>query len=304
MTNQSERQAVDQARREAEQQTIGRLRTFTGIDGYTPDHNAPEHLAYVRYEQDLRDGLEVWSAHLEASVSNLDRRTELRDDAQRLLDNELQRRQDERVISGVAARMFGPLQDVTFQEKRELAKRERDVDDGERRRQQCESRVREIGEELALVSTWLERTFVQVAEAQVERQRLHEAEKRSREEAGRDVSPRGYAVYTVEKFIDEDERRLARWQQNHPVLEGATIIHRLRADGFDANGSGNWIVVWNWKTNETFVELTGAGRSPLVWLLGTKLTTLQQATDLFDPLLPRINERNSLALAFDAYDAY
>lgn len=304
VTTQNEREAVDQARQEAERETIAALRSFTGIAGYTPSLELPEHSSYLKYEQQLREGLAVWSARLEATAKNLDRRIELRDDAGRRLDEEQQRRQGERAGSGVAARVLGAVQDVSFQEKRDLSKRQRDVVAGEQELQRCESRVGEISGELELVSTWLERMFSAVAAARAEREQRRDEEELARVQAGRDVSPRGYSVYTAENFVSEDERRLARWQQNHPVLEGATIIHRLRADGFDSNASGNWIVVWNWRTNETFVELTGAGQPPLVWLLGTKISTLQQATDLFDPLLPRINERNSLALAFDAYDAY
>ena len=305
MTSQSDRDALEQARQSGIQEAITALRTFTGISGYTPAQPDPEHRSYVRYEEDLRDGRDVWAERLIRGRETVDRLTEQQEQARRVMEEEQQRRQAERVGSNVGGRVLGALKDVTFQEKRDHAAIGRQVDEAWQEVYRCESRVQEIETELAAVTGWVEQMFADVEATRSERQRRHDDDQLAREHAGRDVSPRQCVVYTPEEFVAADTRRLLRRESDHVVLDGSILSYKWRRDGDDDSypDTGNWMLVWNPTTHETFLERAGHGVSPMVWLLGTKISSEKQALDVFLPLEARVRERNSLALVLDTYQA-
>lgn len=304
MTSETERKAIEEAKQAAIEQTISQLRVFTGIPGYTPDPNRPEHLSYVDYEQELRVGRDIWNDRLRSSIERVGRAVENRTNARQRMDAEQQRRTDERAGSNVAGRLLGTVKDVTFPEKRDHAASERKVEEARQEQQRCELRVQDIDAELSAVNAWVEQMFSDVDRARAERQQLRNDEQLRREQAERDVSSRWCGVETPEAFVRGDSRRLARMQGKQIVLEGITLGHDWRRDGDDVgNGSGSWTLVWNSSNNEMSLELAGHNKSPVVWLMGTKITTEQQALDLYDPIAHRMKERNSLALVLDAYEA-
>lgn len=304
MTTDTERKALQDARETAIQQTTKRLRFFTGIPGYTPDLATPEHVSYIAYERDLQIGHEIWSENLRSSEANLNRLIALRETARESMEAVQDRRREERAGSNIAGRVLGLAKEFTYPEKRHFQYRERQVDEAHEERQQCSWNLKTVDEELEKVTSWVEQMFSDVDRARIERRELKEAEQLEREQAGRDVSSRWCTVETPDDFIKGDPLRLARMQGTQIVLEGGVMGTGWRRDGDDVgNNRGSWLLAWNPKNNETYLELTAHNRDAVVWLLGTKITTQQQADALYDPIAGRISERNSLALVLDAYKA-
>ncbi|UFU16051.1 hypothetical protein LQK89_17675 (plasmid) [Curtobacterium sp. C1] len=307
MTTQSEREQIDQARAVARAETIAELRRFTGIPGYTPELGDPEHVSYADYELQLEHGLSVWSANFDSAVESVTRATAIRDGARKRMDDEQQRRIDERAGANRISRLVGAAKDVTFPEKRDHAQRERELEEKWEYQHRCENRVREIRAELAEVSAWLELMFTTAATAQAARQQRRVDEEVRQEQAARDVSSRRFATFTRDEFAEQDQRRVARVERGHLTLEGSVLGTGWRQDSTDDSSGnsvkGNWSLVWNHLTNETTVELAAYRHEPMVWLLGTKITSVQQFQDVFNPLQGRMTERNSLALVLDAYEA-
>ena len=168
MTSQNDRQALEQAREAGAAEAVRQLRSFTGIAGYTPDLNEPEHRAYLAYERQLAHGLEVWSSHQSNRQARVDRLIERRDEARRVMDAEQRRRQDERADS-VGGRFLGAIQDVTFPEKREHSALVKAVDEAWETRYAADDRVTEIQAELARVSHWIEQMLADVDAARAAR---------------------------------------------------------------------------------------------------------------------------------------
>lgn len=303
MTNQTDRQALEQARQSGIAQAVSELRTFTGIPGYRPELTETEHRAYVAYERDLAHGLEVWMGKQRSYDANVQRLIERRNQASRVMDDVLQRRKDERADGNVGGRIVGALQDVILPEKREHAALEKSVEEAWQLRYSADARVSEISTELSRVSNWVEQMFADVDELRATRQENDEAARRARECAARDLSSRWCTVYALEVFIAENERRVDRPRDN-PFIGGWEYGNRWRRDGDDfTSGDGNWALHWIGETSETVLELTSPHQPATVWLLGKAITSEEQAARVFQPIEPRMRERNSIALVLDAYRA-
>ncbi len=136
--------AVEAARRKATLETLAELRAFTGIETYVPDHTAPEHVAYLGYEQDLANGLQVWTGHEVSSKQSVDRLIERRNAASRAVDEELERRMVERADRNVALRVPGKVQDLAIREKAHLRDVEKRLEHAWADLHHAEDRVREI----------------------------------------------------------------------------------------------------------------------------------------------------------------
>lgn len=303
MANQTENQALERARNEAINETVSRLRAFTGISGFTPDLKEPEHRAYLAYELELAHGLELWTGHRDARQGEVDRLIVINADARHAMEAERQRRRSER-SGGLLSQARGVIQDAAFPEKKQFAATSKVLKDAWASLHAAEDRVREIKSELLRVSTWLEQLFADVEAIRIDRHERENAARLEREYAARDTSPRNFAVFTPEEFVDADARRLARHQGGILVLDGLTYTSGWRRDQDDfATGRGNWMLVWNSATSETFLERVMYGGQPEVWLLGTKIATQDQATEFDESLRPQVNERNSVAVVLDAYTA-
>jgi hypothetical protein len=303
MANQTDSQALEQARENGTAEAVRQLRAFTGIAGYTPDLNEPEHRAYLVYERELVHGLNVWTDHQRTRQATVDRLIERRNEAQRIMDGTQQQRQSER-SDNFGARAIGALKDAVAQETRTYKALVKEVDEAWEIRYAADHRVHEIQTELEKVSSWLEQMFVDVEASHSERQAAAEAARLDREHAARDVSPRGATVFTPEEFVDLDPRRLLERRPGHLVLDGLPYGYRWRRDQDDSpRGEGSWTLVWNPTTHETFLERAGYEQTPQVWLLGTKITTERQAGKVFGSIETRMSERNSLAIVLDAYGA-
>ncbi|MBE3077060.1 hypothetical protein [Clavibacter michiganensis] len=59
--------------------------------------------------------------------------------------------------------------------------------------------------------------------SRVEREDQVARERLEAEHARRDISPRGFQVFSPQEFVDEDGRRLAHQQPNHFLLDGCRI---------------------------------------------------------------------------------
>ncbi|WP_228512777.1 hypothetical protein [Clavibacter sp. VKM Ac-2872] len=294
--------AVEAARQKATLETLAELRAFTGIEAYEPDHTAPEHVAYLGYEQDLANGLQVWTGHEVSSRENVDRLIERRNAASRAVDEELERRTAERADRNVAVRVLGKVQDLAIRERAHLRDVEKRLEDAWADLHHAEDRVREIQTELYEVGAWLEEMYVSVEASRVERQEQAARERLEAEHARRDTSPLGFQVFSPQEFVDADGRRLAHQQPDHFVLDGLSFPGRWRRDeDDDFNDEGAWSLMWNPTTRETFLERAGYGRQPEVWLLGTRITTQDAVTDFEASISSHRDERNSLAVVLEAY---
>ncbi len=294
--------AVEAARQRAILETLAELRAFTGIEAYEPDHTAPEHVAYLGYEQDLANGLQVWTAHVDSSKENVDRLIDRRNAASEAVDDELERRTAERADRNVAVRVLGKVQDLALREKAHLRDVEKRLEEAWADLHHAEDRVREIQTELYAVRVWLDEMYATVESSRVERQEQAARERLEAEHARRDTSPREFEVVSPQEFVDEDGRRLAYQQHDHLVLNGLPFTGGWRRDDDDDfNDRGAWTLMWNPSTRENFLERAGHGRQPKVWLLGTRITTQDEATDFDASISSHRDERNSLAVVREAY---
>lgn len=295
--------AHDAGRFEGREETIKELRTFTGVAGFKPSLDAPEHTAYVDYERELINAAAVGQQNLDRAreelQSKIDRRNKTFEDLQTALD----RRREERAGSPIG-RLIGKATDRTIPQRAVHDRAERDAKGAQKRVSKAVSHLQAISDELVSVRRWLETMFSEVEQASASRDALIEQARLDEERATRDITPRWCSVYSLQAFVDEDpQRRSAAWGDN-VVVSGIDYGYRWRRDGDDsALGDGNWSLHWIEETHETILERRSPHAPIEIWLLGAAITSNDDVGRIFIPLEARMSERNSLALVLDAYAA-
>ncbi len=118
----------------------------------------------------------------------------------------------------------------------------------------------------------------------------------------------GIAALDPQARVDAGRRRTApatvafveRLALTRPRPSIATL-HRLAAADAQQREDPIPSLMWNSSTRETFLERAGYGRQPKVWLLGTRITTQDVATDFDASISSRRDECNRVAVVLDAY---
>lgn len=159
--------------------------------------------------------------------------------------------------------------------------------------------LRAFGHELSRVEEWRTSTVEQIAAAEEQRTTDIENARVEAAAARRDSSPRWCTVLVREEFIAGDERRQARAWQGSPVVAGVDFGYDWRRDSDDVGGRGIWTLHWIPETQETFFEANDDAGT--IWILGTGVKSMEEASVLYESLEHRQRERNSVGLILDAY---
>lgn len=283
-----------------EASAFGRLRTFTGIpDVVEPDPTLPEHLAYPIYERRLRDEI----ADERATIERLsDHERDAANELHTLVDRSAEQLERRKAGRTGLVRATGAIADRFHPSHRHVTDARREVEVVQQYLSHHIDLLTVLEAELERVSSWLDELHTAVATGQ-ERRAAEERERAfDAETAARDISPRWCQVYTIASFIAENPEREARaWiGAGRPVVAGADFGCRWRRDNDEVRDDAQWSVHWIRETNETILELRNTRRDE-IWLLGTAITSFDQALEVFAPIEPRQRERNSIALVLDTY---
>lgn len=295
-TDQEIAEAIEKAKEEGARQERERLRAFTGIPYHVmPNDSLPEHESYLAYEAALQDEIEDCQRRLESSLASAGAVDEWVDRAITAHTDALLQHQDVHE-KNVFLRIKGRLTEIWLPEKK-------DLDTAEKKQQQHLAEVARREDLLPIlraekrrVGQWLDAMYSSTATAGQAREteRLH---------AQRDITSRGFAVYGMKDYLEEDPGRQLRWG---PVAPGGMDFgYHWRRDGDDdfreGPQRGRWRCVWFGESQETAVWISEKNRPEEVWLLGTHIQTQDEAMAFFVPLEAQQKERNSLAVLMDAY---
>lgn len=153
---------------------------------------------------------------------------------------------------------------------------------------------------LELVQQWPDRMMVDDNSAASDGRTRPHLTARELAFAQQDVSPTRFTRYSTEAlFVREDPRRAADGAGGRGRYPFGTDWRR---DGDDDDyGRGTWTLWWLATTHETVLECRG--RRWELWLLGTAITSFDQAQSVLHSIEPLRTERNSLALVLHAYRA-
>lgn len=310
---------VRTARRRGEEEgfatAIAKVRAFTGVQGIEPALDLPEHISYPAYLRALHKRYSQLLQAIQTSdrdIAWLEERFESAIEEHAQL---LEERHAERTGRNAIVRAIGTIADKNLPTTRAVRNLEQRLDAEQELLAKQQQIAAELHHEARRVDQWIIAMIESVEEVQAQRRAEEEHRRQVAEWEARDVSPRWCKVYTLEAFIDEDERRQARgWDREADlVVAGADFGYRWHRDadaGPDAEGS--WSLHYIRETHETILEYrplapswTEQPSEPImIWLLGNAIESMEEAEEVFPPIERRQGERNSLALVLDAYSEY
>jgi len=286
---------------------IAEVRTFTGVQGIEPSLDQPEHVAYPNYLRALQESYTrvLWA--IESSDRDIARLNERLDDVAEEQEQLLDERQSARAERNVLVRAIGSIGDKNLPVTRAVRDIEQRLEGEEGLLAKRQQIALELREEATRVDRWIATMIEHVEAIKAEREAEEEHRRQVAEWEARDASPRWCSVYSLEAFIDEDERRQARgWDRSESlVVGGADFGYRWHRDadaGPDAEGGWSLHVIL--ETKETILEYRQQNQPNTIWLLGNAIESMDEAMKVFPPIEPRQRERNSVALVLDTYAEY
>lgn len=289
------REAYEKGAKEGATTERERLRVFAGLRYIAmPKDYLPEHQAYPEYELRLRDVLAKTEREGERLRARNERLIEANGKASQAYDEAVDAHRAGRESAGVFGKLKSVITEPFLREKSLAAAAEARLQDNWQAIIENEATLDLVRTEYGAVSAWVDEMYTFTMAA-------GQSRAEDRIAAARDISSRNFKVFTMEDYLNGDERR--RLTHIPDVPAGEIFGSRWRRDGDDrpSHEDGIWCAVWIPENEETALFVSSEHRPAEVWLLGDHISTRSEATKLLSPQLARINERNSLALVMDAY---